>query len=110
MAEALARVAAISAASWAEVLSHLAELEQDPDVVAEALEQQGPLGIALVVHPFDEDLARRVARLRRLPRAAGLSLGDRACLALGEALGLPVITADRVWATLALGVTVQAIR
>jgi PIN domain nuclease of toxin-antitoxin system len=45
-----------------------------------------------------------------LTRHAGLSLGDRACLALGEGLGYPVITADRVWASLDLGIEVVVIR
>jgi len=39
-----------------------------------------------------------------------LSLGDRACLALGERLGLPVVTADRAWADLDLDVAVSLIR
>jgi ribonuclease VapC len=37
-------------------------------------------------------------------------LGDRACLALGLHLGRPVITADRVWASLNLGVEIVVIR
>jgi ribonuclease VapC len=51
-----------------------------------------------------------IARLRPLTRAQGLSLGDRACLATGLRLGRPVITADRSWAALDVGVTIQLIR
>ena len=43
-------------------------------------------------------------------RALGLSLGDRACLALGLRGGLPVLTADHAWQQLTLGVVVQVIR
>jgi PIN domain nuclease of toxin-antitoxin system len=43
-------------------------------------------------------------------RQAGLSLGDRACLALGLTRGLPVLTADRVWAQLDVGVEVVVCR
>jgi PIN domain nuclease of toxin-antitoxin system len=39
-----------------------------------------------------------------------LSLGDRACLALGLRLGSPVVTADRVWATVDVGVEIVLIR
>jgi PIN domain nuclease of toxin-antitoxin system len=37
-------------------------------------------------------------------------LGDRACLALALRLGLPVMTADRIWGKVTLGVDVQLIR
>ena len=61
----------------------------------------------LRVFAFDAPQARAAARLRS---HAGLSLGHRACLALGEALGCPVVTADRIWATLDVGVGVVVIR
>ena len=59
---------------------------------------------------YDFDLARRGARLRPLTRKLGLSLGDRACLALAGRLGLPVFTADKAWAKLDLGVELRVIR
>jgi PIN domain nuclease of toxin-antitoxin system len=48
--------------------------------------------------------------LRRQTRDHGLSLGDRACLALAVSLGLPVMTADRAWMALDLGIEVIVIR
>ncbi|MBA2515401.1 MAG: hypothetical protein H0V26_13925 [Solirubrobacterales bacterium] len=50
-------------------------------------------------------------RLRRVSaRPPGLSLADRCCLALAHRLGLPILTANRAWATIDVGVEVQLIR
>ena len=56
------------------------------------------------------NLSEVLARLRSVTRGAGLSLGDRACLALGDRLGCPVITADRAWASLDIGIEIVLIR
>jgi len=64
----------------------------------------------LRVVPFDGLQARTAARLRSTTRHAGLSLGDRACLALADRLGYPVVTADRVWASLEVGIEIIMIR
>jgi ribonuclease VapC len=60
--------------------------------------------------PFDRELARRTGVLRPLTKALGLSLGDRACLALAQREGLPVLTADKNWAKLSIGVEIKVIR
>ncbi len=39
-----------------------------------------------------------------------LSLGDAACLATARVLGMPVLTANRAWAALPVGVEVRLIR
>ncbi len=59
---------------------------------------------------FDADLAWRTAMLAETTRSAGLSLGDRACLALAEREGLPAVTADRAWAELRLEAEVILVR
>jgi ribonuclease VapC len=43
-------------------------------------------------------------------RQRGLSLGDRACLALAESLRQPVLTTDRAWRGLSVGVEIRLIR
>ena len=59
---------------------------------------------------FGEAEALEAGWLRTVTRAAGLSLGDRACLALARREALPVVTADRAWQQLALDVPVELIR
>jgi len=54
--------------------------------------------------------AQIVGDLVKQRRAFGLSLGDRACLALGMDLGVPVYTADRSWKKLHLPVQINVIR
>ena len=60
------------------------------------------------VAPFTEAQAYNAARLAA--PTLGLSLGDRACLALARSLGASVMTADRACAGLDVGVTVEVIR
>jgi PIN domain nuclease of toxin-antitoxin system len=61
---------------------------------------------------FDEDLAYVAGLLVPMTRRAGLSFGDRACLALARRLKVPAMTADRPWASLsgAVGVEIEVIR
>ena len=59
---------------------------------------------------FDEEQARIAGDLVTQTRHLGLSLGDRACLALGIALKLPVYTAEKAWKTLKVSVRIHGIR
>jgi ribonuclease VapC len=59
---------------------------------------------------FDEAQARVAGDLATQTRHLGLSLGDRACLALGIALKVPVYTAEKAWKKLNVGITVHVIR
>lgn len=65
---------------------------------------------AFAIAPFDKAQAADAARLRIETRQMGLSLGDRACIALALALNLPVLTADRQWEKLEIGVDIRLIR
>jgi len=58
---------------------------------------------------FTSDHARLAGDLVAQTRALGLSLGDRACLALGLALKAPVYTADKSWKSLKVGVRIHII-
>jgi ribonuclease VapC len=62
------------------------------------------------VASFDEQQARIAGDITAQTRPLGLSLGDRACLALGMALKVHVYTAERAWKKLRLGVKVHVIR
>ena len=79
--------------------------ESDEDRAPEDLES---LGLEIV--PFTAPLAEKTAHLRAETRSLGLSLGDRACLALAEDLGRPAVTTDKVWGDLNLGIEVRIIR
>lgn len=95
----------MSAVNLAEVISKLMERGLSAEQADAIVYRYG-----FDVVPFDEALARRTGALRPETKSLGLSLGDRACLALAQREGLPVLTADRSWAKLAIGVEVKVIR
>ena len=66
--------------------------------------------LEIEVVAFDAEQSYTAGLLRPATRTRGLSLGDRACLALARHLGLAVLTADRVWTELDLGVDVRLAR
>ncbi len=97
--------AAIGAINLSEVVAKLSESGMPEEIIREALE-----GLALEVHAFGRDLAYEAGPLRPVTKPKGLSLGDRACLALGRHLNLPVFTTDRTWEGLEVGVEVRLLR
>jgi PIN domain nuclease of toxin-antitoxin system len=99
--------AACSANTIVEVASLLAEKGADASTILENF-----IDFDFEVHPVGFEEAVEIGQLRLATRAAGLSLGDRSCLALAARLGLPAITADRAWAGVApaLDVEVRLIR
>jgi ribonuclease VapC len=103
--ETLLSGAFASSVNLAEVASKLAESGMPALDIRSAI---GALGLTIV--DFDADMAYEAGGLRALTRNAGLSLGDRACLATGKVLGKVVVTADRVWANLSVGVKIRCVR
>jgi PIN domain nuclease of toxin-antitoxin system len=59
---------------------------------------------------FDAEQAEEAGFMIAATHPLGLSLGDRACLAAAQKLGIPVMTTDGAWDKLGIGITVQLIR
>jgi PIN domain nuclease of toxin-antitoxin system len=99
--------ALLSAVNLAEVVSKLAERGMP---AAEALADTLSLGMRVI--PLDAGLAGIVGALRPLTKAAGLSLGDRCCLALAQQRNAVVVTCERAWAppAPALGLRIRNVR
>ncbi|MFY9290006.1 MAG: type II toxin-antitoxin system VapC family toxin [Methylorubrum rhodinum] len=97
----------MSTVNLAEVVSHYAKLGVARSDI-EALLRALPIRWATV----DAGLSYEAGMLRPLTVEGGLSLGDRYCLALAKREGLPALTAERRWSTIAeaAGVVVEMIR
>lgn len=108
--EALTTGSTISAANLAEVLGKLGDEGMDPAAVADKLRDRGLIGVVLAVEPVTDQDAVLIAQLRRPTKRVGLSLGDRACLALALRLDAPALTADGAWLDVEVGAQVQLIR
>lgn len=98
---------ALTMVNLAEVVGHFARngaLERDIRLVLD------PLPFDRI--GFDEELAFTAGLLLPATRQAGLSFGDRACLALALRLGVRALTADRSWQSVAdaVGVEIDLIR
>jgi PIN domain nuclease of toxin-antitoxin system len=94
----------ISAVNLAETISKFVERGMDIPDIRRAVERS-----FLTIIPFDADLAWRAGLLRTTTRHLGLSLGDRACLALAEREGGVAVTCDRAWREVA-DVAVELVR
>ena len=97
--------AMMSSVNWSEIIQQLVRKGVDPTGCRQDIEA---LGVSIV--PFDADSAEQAALLWPQGRSHGLSLGDRACLALGMTLQSPIMTADRVWAVAFPDLPIQLIR
>ena len=95
----------ISAVNLSEVIAKLCDAGMPEKAIRQALQ---PLGLEIV--PFDEEQSYQAGLLRVATQDMGVSLGDRACLSLAKMLGVVVLTADRAWAGLSVGVTIKVIR
>ncbi len=95
----------MSAVNLAEVVGKFVLAGGDAQIVLGKL-----LASTVEIVPFAASDAGLAASLLPHTQRYGLSLADRACLALGIARGLPVLTADQAWGSLNIGVVVSVIR
>lgn len=82
----------IGAVNVSEVSAKLAEAGFSRAECRQAVDALAP-----TVHPFDEELAHAAGEMRPATKDRGLSLGDRACLALANSLGVAALTTDGDW-------------
>ena len=96
--------ALVSSVNLSEVAAKLSDRGVDSQEALEILS-----GLGLEVREFDTELALMAGALREVTRPLGLSLGDRACLALGIAEGAPILTTDRAWADVLIETTAEVV-
>lgn len=95
----------ISAVNFSEVISIMPEIGLDNEQVEDLIK-----GIVGTIIPFDQEQAILTAKLRKTTKSEGLSLADRACLALAKSQKLPILTADKAWKRLKLNLEINFIR
>jgi len=105
LTSALLSEASVGAVNVAEAATKLIQGGDDPGAVWRDLGLFFPSA-----EPFTMEHARIAARLVQQTRALGLSLGDRACLALAISMKAPVWTTDRSWKKLNVGVPIHLMR
>ena len=97
--------ASISSVNLSEIVSKLVDRGLAAEAISDTIAD-----LNLEVWPFSQAQAERAGLLRSRTRERGLSLGDRACLALAIDLGCSVATADKAWAGLDIGIPIELIR
>lgn len=97
--------AVMSSVNVAEVITKF--VERDMLAGPKALRAIQEIGIEII--PYDAEQALVTGALRFLTKECGLSLGDRACLALGKIRNVPVLTADSVWQKVQHGALVDIV-
>ena len=95
----------VSTVNIVEVRTKLSDAGKSSVEIDEALKI-----INMIEVDFTSEQARFAGDLRITTRRAGLSVGDRACLALAAAKGAIAMTADKIWADVELPVRVVLIR
>ena len=103
--EAALEGALVSTVNWAEVVQ-----KSVARGVAIAGMREELLGTGVLLKVFTEQQAETAGKLWIDTKRLGLSLGDRACLALALEKSLPILTADPAWKTLRLDIDIQVIR
>ena len=97
--------ALIGAVNLSEVVAKLQERGVPDDIIDLSLAD-----LDLAVVPFDRSQAVRAGMLRTATRSAGLSLGDRACLATAAEMGAIAITTDQAWALVSVDIDIEVAR
>jgi ribonuclease VapC len=97
--------AIIGAVNYSEVVGKLTEAGIDGPTVNGLIDK-----LQLTVIPFDRSQARFAGSLRATTRKLGLSLGDRACLALATAQGATALTCERSWTKFEAPCKVETLR
>jgi ribonuclease VapC len=97
--------AMIGAVNYSEVAAKLVEAGIDEVTIDSLIDT-----LQLTVIPFDRIQARHAGSLRATARKLGLSLGDRACLALAAAEGAIVLTCERIWTTFDAPCKIETLR
>jgi ribonuclease VapC len=95
----------ISTVNFSEVLGCFARAGQNVAVIAEKI-----LAAPIELVAFSTQQAALAAALVPETQAQGLSLGDRACLALARERGIRAITADKAWRRLRVPIEIEIIR
>jgi PIN domain nuclease of toxin-antitoxin system len=93
---------AIATVNFAEIVGFYARRGSTEEEIRRLL-----VSLPTVRHQFDEELAYQVGLMVPATASAGLSFGDRACLALARRLGAKVLTADRAWLRIAAAVDLE---
>lgn len=97
--------ALISTVNWAEVIQKAHAADVDIAGLGNDL-----ISLGLGLEPFTTTQAEIAGGLWTRTKRLGLSLGDRACLALGLEKGGAIYTADRTWTQLDIGIAIESIR
>jgi ribonuclease VapC len=97
--------AAITAVNYSEVVTKLQERGASDEEI-----DAGLATLKIAVLPFDTDHAVSAGKLRKATRHRGLSLGDRACLAVAMQRSAVAVTTDRNWLEVDVGAKIQAVR
>jgi ribonuclease VapC len=106
--EQVAEVIEESCPSTVNLAEVLGRFVRDGHNSAAVLTRLQSMAIELV--PLSVSHAALIAEMVPKTQALGLSLGDRACLALAAAREIPALTADQSWVKADIGVDIQVIR
>ena len=95
----------MSAVNLAELVAKSAERMRDHAEIAAMIAE-----LPIEIVPFDKAQAFATGLLRAATRNLGLSLGDRACLALAKSINVVALTADKPWLELDIDARIECIR